>query len=641
VARIAGVNIPTNKRVEIALRYIHGIGAKNARDICEKANITAERRVNQLSDSEVICRSARSSTGTTAVEGDLRREVAMNIKRLMDLGCYRGLRHRAACRCAASAPIPMRAPARDRRRRSRARRSITSNRGSRRWPKDKTRAAQIERQEHHVGRGACESRIASFNNTMITITDAQGNTIAWSSAGTMGFKGSRKSTPYAAQMAAEDAAKKATEHGMRTLLEVEVGSRLGPRVGAACAAGGGLHDHLDPRRDADPAQWLPAAQAQQRLIVLTRNVRRARGPPPPTWGTAAEAPSERDGPAGLPERGGSDQKNWQELIKPNKLEVDPGADPQRFATVVAEPLERGFGLTLGNALRRILLSSLQGAAVQSVQIDGVLHEFSSIPGVREDVTDIVLNIKDIAIKMQGEGPKRMVVKKQGPGVVTAGDIETVGDIEILNPDLVLCTLDEGAEIRMEFTVNTGKGYVAAERNRPEDAPIGLIPVDSLYSPVKKVSYKVENTREGQILDYDKLTSRSRPNGAVKPEDAVAYAARILQDQLNVFVNFEEPRKEVGGGDPGPRLQPGLLKKVDELELSVRSANCLKNDNIVYIGDLVQKTEAEMLRTPNFGRKSLNEIKEVLAQMGLHLGMEVPGWPPENIEELAKRFEDHY
>ena len=337
------------------------------------------------------------------------------------------------------------------------------------------------------------------------------------------------------------------------------------------------------------------------------------------------------------------QKNWQELIRPGKLQVSAGNDPRRQATLVAEPLERGFGLTLGNALRRILLSSLQGAAVQSVHIDGVLHEFSSIAGVREDVTDIVLNIKDIAIKMQGEGPKRMVVKKNGPGQVTAGDISTVGDIVVLNPDLVLCTLDEGAEIRMEFTVNTGKGYVPSERNRPEDAPIGLIPVDSLYSPVKKVSYKVENTREGQILDYDKLTLQIETNGAVSPEDALAYAARILQDQLNVFVNFEEPRKEVGPAEAIPDLafNPAFLKKVDELELSVRSANCLKNDNIVYIGDLVQKTEAEMLRTPNFGRKSLNEIKEVLAQMGLHLGMEVPGWPPENIEDLAKRFEDHY
>jgi len=335
-------------------------------------------------------------------------------------------------------------------------------------------------------------------------------------------------------------------------------------------------------------------------------------------------------------------KNWQELIKPEKLQVTTGTDAKRSAIMVAEPLERGFGITLGNSLRRVLLSSLQGAAVKSVHIDGVLHEFSSIPGVREDVTDMVLNIKDIALKMQGEGPKRMVVKKSGPGQVTAGDIATVGDIQILNPELVLCTLDEGAEIRMEFTVDTGKGYVPADRNRAEDSPIGLIPIDSLYSPVRKVSYRVENTREGQILDYDKLTLSIETNGAVSPDDALAFAARILQDQLNIFVNFEEPRREV----EAPMIQelpfnPALLKKVDELELSVRSANCLKNDNIVYIGDLIQKSEAEMLRTPNFGRKSLNEIKEVLATMGLHLGMEVTGWPPENIEELAKRFEDHY
>ena len=336
------------------------------------------------------------------------------------------------------------------------------------------------------------------------------------------------------------------------------------------------------------------------------------------------------------------QKNWQDLIKPTKLDVQPGVDPRHIATLVAEPLERGFGLTLGNALRRVLLSSLQGAAITAVQIDGVLHEFSSIPGVREDVTDIILNIKAIAIRMQADTVKRMTLRKQGPGPVRAGDIAVSGDTQILNPDLIICTLDEGAEIRMEFTVRTGKGYVPADRNRPEDAPIGLIPVDSLYSPVRKVSYRVENTREGQILDYDKLIMTVETNGGVVPEDAIAFAARILQDQLNVFVNFDEPRRD----DERPSMpelafNPALLKKVDELELSVRSANCLKNDNIVYIGDLIQKTEAEMLRTPNFGRKSLNEIKAVLAEMGLHLGMEVPGWPPENIDELAKRFEDHY
>jgi DNA-directed RNA polymerase subunit alpha len=357
--------------------------------------------------------------------------------------------------------------------------------------------------------------------------------------------------------------------------------------------------------------------------------------PAPCWRRRPKQFASRKGPLVI-------QKNWQELIKPSKLEVIPGDDPKRMATIVAEPLERGFGLTLGNSLRRILLSSLQGAAIVSVQIDGVLHEFSSIPGVREDVTDIVLNIKDIAVKMQGEGPKRIVLKKQGPGKVIAGDIVTTGDISILNPDLVICTLDEGAEIRMEFTVATGKGYSPAERNRAEDAPIGLIPVDSLYSPVKKVSYRIENTREGQILDYDKLTLQLETNGSLSPEDAIAFSARILQDQLNVFVNFEEPhRVEVTPSIPELAFNPALLKKVDELELSVRSANCLKNDNIVYIGDLIQKSEADMLRTPNFGRKSLNEIKEVLAQMGLHLGMDVAGWPPDNIDELAKRFEEHY
>ncbi|MGZ5889483.1 MAG: DNA-directed RNA polymerase subunit alpha [Hyphomicrobium sp.] len=336
------------------------------------------------------------------------------------------------------------------------------------------------------------------------------------------------------------------------------------------------------------------------------------------------------------------QKNWQDLIKPGKLEVSPGRDRSKVATVVAEPLERGFGMTLGNALRRVLLSSLQGAAIKTVQIDGVLHEFSSIPSVREDVTNIILNIKEIALRIHSEGVKRMVLKKEGGGPARAKDIEAGSDVEILNPEHVICTLDQGASIRMEFTADIGKGYVPADRNRPEDAPIGLVPVDSLYSPVKKVSYKVENTREGQILDYDKLTMTVETDGSVKPEDAVALAARILQDQLAVFINFEEPTKAVEETrHPELAFNAALLKKVDELELSVRSANCLKNDNIVYIGDLIQKTEAEMLRTPNFGRKSLNEIKEVLASMGLHLGMEVPNWPPDNIEELAKRFEDQY
>jgi len=335
------------------------------------------------------------------------------------------------------------------------------------------------------------------------------------------------------------------------------------------------------------------------------------------------------------------ERNWQELIRPEKPQVEVGSDPLRKARLVAEPLERGFGVTLGNALRRVLLSSLQGAAVTAIQIDGVVHEFSSLEGVREDVVDIVLNIKQLALRMHAEGPKRMTLRATGPGAVTAGQIDVPSDIEVLNPDHVICTLDDGASVRMELTVQNGKGYVAAELNRPEDAPIGLIAVDALYSPVKRVAYRVEPTRQGQSLDYDKLIMEVETNGAVSPVDAVAYASRILQDQLQIFITFDEPKKAVEQADGKPDLpfNPALLKKVDELELSVRSANCLKNDNIVYIGDLIQKTEGEMLRTPNFGRKSLNEIKEVLATMGLSLGMDVPNWPPENIEELAKKFDD--
>lgn len=336
------------------------------------------------------------------------------------------------------------------------------------------------------------------------------------------------------------------------------------------------------------------------------------------------------------------QKNWQELIKPTKVEIAHGKRSESVGKIVAEPLERGFGLTLGNALRRILLSSLQGAAVTAVQIDGVLHEFSSIEGVREDVTDIVLNVKAIAVRMHVEGPKKMRLKAEGPCEVTAGMVEAGADIEIMNPELVICTLDKGATLSMEMTVNSGKGYRPAAQNRPEEAPVGLIPVDSVFSPVRKASYEVEDTRVGQVTDYDKLTINLETNGVISPEDAVAYAARILQDQLNVFINFEEP-EEVSEKKEEEELpfNKNLLRKVDELELSVRSANCLKNDNIVYIGDLVQKSEGDMLRTPNFGRKSLNEIKEVLGTMGLHLGMQVEGWPPENIEDLARKVDEPF
>jgi DNA-directed RNA polymerase subunit alpha len=346
-------------------------------------------------------------------------------------------------------------------------------------------------------------------------------------------------------------------------------------------------------------------------------------------------------------------RNWQELKKPNALEKKAGGDSKRKATFVAEPLERGFGLTLGNALRRVLLSSLQGAAVTSIKIENVLHEFSSLAGVREDVTDIVLNVKQIALRMQGEGPKRLQLSATGPAEVTAGMIAVSGDIEVMNPDLVICHLDEGATFNMELTADTGKGYVASAANRPADAPIGLVPVDALYSPVRQVAYKVENTRVGQELDYDKLTLNIETDGTVTPEDAIAYAARILQDQLSLFVSFDDSMVAqspiIGMAAPSShgghevesdanQLNRYLLKKVDELELSVRSANCLKNDNIIYIGDLVGKSEAEMLRTPNFGRKSLNEIKEVLSSMGLRLGMDIPGWPPENIEDMAKKLE---
>lgn len=333
------------------------------------------------------------------------------------------------------------------------------------------------------------------------------------------------------------------------------------------------------------------------------------------------------------------QKNWQELIKPTNLDVVN--ESANKAKIVVEPLERGFGLTLGNALRRVLLSSLQGGAVTAIKIDGVLHEFSVIPGVKEDVTDIVLNIKGLAVAYHGEGSKTVTLRAEGPCEVTAAMIETGHDIEIKNPELFICTLDAGAKINMELTVGTGKGYVPAYQNKAADAPIGVIAVDAIYSPVKKVSYKVENTRVGQITDYDKLTLVIETNGVISPEDAIAYSARILQDQLKPFINFDEPEVETKAEKEELPFNRNLLKKVEELELSVRSANCLKNDNIVYIGDLVQKTEAEMLRTPNFGRKSLNEIKEVLTKMGIHLGMEVVGWPPENIEDLIRRVDEHF
>ena len=336
------------------------------------------------------------------------------------------------------------------------------------------------------------------------------------------------------------------------------------------------------------------------------------------------------------------QKNWQDLIKPNKLDVASGRDPQPHCN-------RGRRA----ARARLWHDARQRASPRAAVVAaGRRHQDGAD---RRRAARVLFDPQRARgchqhhPQHQGDRAPRSLrrreahgAEEEGGGAVRAKDIEAGADVEILNPEHVICTLDQGASIRMEFTADMGKGYVAADRNRPEDAPIGLIPVDSLYSPVKKVSYKVENTREGQILDYDKLTMTVETDGSVKPEDAIALAARILQDQLAVFINFEEPKKAVEETrHPELAFNAALLKKVDELELSVRSANCLKNDNIVYIGDLIQKTEAEMLRTPNFGRKSLNEIKEVLASMGLHLGMEVPNWPPDNIEELAKRFEDQY
>ena len=332
-------------------------------------------------------------------------------------------------------------------------------------------------------------------------------------------------------------------------------------------------------------------------------------------------------------------KNWKSLIKPGKLDINL-SDDKSYARIVAEPLEKGYGLTLGNSLRRILLSSIRGTAVTAIQIDGVLHEFTSIKGVREDVTDIVLNVKSLALKSTSEGSKKLILDAKGPGVIKASNITPVNEIEILNPDLVICNLDENTNFHMEMTVGSGKGYVSADLNKPEEPPLGLIPIDSLFSPVKKVSYSVSTAREGKALDYDKLTMEVETNGSISAEDALAYSARIFQDQLSMFVNFDEPQEVAITESPKePEFNKNLLRKVDELELSVRSMNCLKNDNIIYIGDLVQKSEGEMLRTPNFGRKSLNEIKEILNGMSLYLGMEIPNWPPDNIAELSKKLEE--
>ena len=322
-------------------------------------------------------------------------------------------------------------------------------------------------------------------------------------------------------------------------------------------------------------------------------------------------------------------KNWRDLIKPRRMDVDQDSLSQTYGKFVAEPLERGFGTTLGNSLRRVLLSSLQGAAITSVKIEGVDHEFTTIPEVAEDVTDIVLNLKEVLLRMHTNETKTLRIEVEGPKEVKAGDIITDDQVEVLNPGHHICTVSEGGKLRVELTCRRGRGYVPAQANKVAGSPIGTIPIDSLFSPVRKVNYQVTNARVGQVTDYDKLSLEVWTDGSVTPQDAVAYAAKIIKEQLTVFVNFDETEEPVVAEAPKEeaKLNENLFRSVDELELSVRSANCLQQANIKSIGDLVQRSEAEMLKTKNFGRKSLKEIKEILAEMGLSLGMKLENWPP--------------
>jgi DNA-directed RNA polymerase subunit alpha len=331
------------------------------------------------------------------------------------------------------------------------------------------------------------------------------------------------------------------------------------------------------------------------------------------------------------------QKSWKDLIRPKRLEAEKETLTPFYGKFAAEPLERGFGITVGNSLRRILLSSLQGAAITSVKIDGVLHEFSTIPGVKEDATEILLNLKEVRLKLHTEGAKTIRIKADGPKEVKAGDIITGEAVEILNPDHHIATLSRDAKLSVEMVIKTGRGYVPAERNKEENQPIGAMAIDSIFSPIKKVNYTVTNARVGQITDYDKLTLEVWTDGSIAPEEAVAHAAKILKEQLAIFITFEEEEEAEGTKEPedSQLLNENLFRSVDELELSVRSANCLKHANIKYIGDLVQKTEAEILATKNFGRKSLNEIKEILTDMGLSLGMKIDNWPPRRLEDEAE------
>lgn len=335
-------------------------------------------------------------------------------------------------------------------------------------------------------------------------------------------------------------------------------------------------------------------------------------------------------------------KNWRDLIKPKRLQIETDTMTATYGKFYAEPFERGFGTTLGNSLRRVLLSSLQGAAIASVRIKGVLHEFSTIPGVTEDVTDVILNLKGVLLKIHGTESRNIRIVKKGAGVVTAGDIITDSHVEILNPDHHIATCSKEADLEMDMVVALGKGYVPADRNRDEKAPVGTIPIDSIFSPIKKVNYTVANARVGQITDFDRLNLEIVTDGSVRPDDAIAYAAKILKEQLQIFINFDEDSEpgEQTGGDDSRKINENLYRTVDELELSVRSANCLKNADIHLIGDLVQRSEAEMHKTQNFGRKSLNEIKDILSEMGLTLGMKLDNFPdPEYLKMIQKGSEE--
>ncbi len=336
-------------------------------------------------------------------------------------------------------------------------------------------------------------------------------------------------------------------------------------------------------------------------------------------------------------------KNWRELISPKRLQVDADSLTVTYGKFTAEPFERGFGTTMGNSLRRVLLSSLQGAAITSVRIKGVLHEFSTVPGVTEDATDIILNLKGVLIKLHGHDARNVRIVKKGKGVIKAGDIVTDPNVEILNPDHHIAVCGKDADVEIDMVVAIGKGYGPAERNRDEKAPVGTVPIDALFSPIKKVNFTVSNARVGQVTDYDKLILEIHTDGSVKPDDALAYAAKIVKEQIQLFINFDESLEPEITDETEITKQPineNLYRRVDELELSVRSANCLKNANIRLIGELVQKSEAEMLKTQNFGRKSLNEIKDILSEMGLTLGLTLEGFPdPEYLKMLEKSEEE--